>query len=106
VVTGQNLGGHWFMLVGNSESVFTIQYMCVMCYDCHVPQFLCHRLATIYKSNEQNMAKRSGEKVKKFENTNLFCQPQNPNAVTFANKFPKNIFCTISQMIFFFIVTV
>jgi hypothetical protein len=32
-----NLGGHKFMLVGDSENVFPIQYMCVLCAAYHVP---------------------------------------------------------------------
>jgi hypothetical protein len=30
------------MPVGNAKNVFTIQYMCAFCSDCHVPQFFCH----------------------------------------------------------------
>jgi hypothetical protein len=37
MVIGQNLDGHKLMLVGDSENVFTIQYICALFFDYHVP---------------------------------------------------------------------
>jgi hypothetical protein len=34
------------------------------------------------KSNEQNLANRSGRKVELFENAALFWRPQHPNVAT------------------------
>ncbi len=39
MVLGSELGDHMFMPMGDSECVFTIQYMCVLCADYHVPYF-------------------------------------------------------------------
>ncbi len=36
-VTRLNLDGHRFMPMGDTENVFIIQYMCVFCFDYHVP---------------------------------------------------------------------